>query len=131
MSASSNAKLISTSEYESVVAAVNVYLDALRAGSTDLLTRAFREDASMHGLDANGKVAGGSFKALFEFIKQFGASPNLRAHVDVLSITPSTAVAKIDMEQATGPTPNYTDYHSLIKEDGKWRIAAKLFHAYA
>jgi hypothetical protein len=49
--------------------------------------------------------------------------------IDVLAITPTTAVVRVDMERdAIGD--DYTDFHTLIKLDGTWQIIAKGFPMY-
>jgi hypothetical protein len=55
--------------------------------------------------------------------------PDIKTHIDVLAITPTTAVVRVDMEKdAIGA--DYTDFHTLIKMDGNWRIIAKVYHMY-
>ncbi len=46
-----------------------------------------------------------------------------------LDMTPTTAVVRVTMEN-DAPGGDYTDYHTLIKIDGTWKIVAKLFHEY-
>jgi Putative lumazine-binding len=49
--------------------------------------------------------------------------------IDVLAITRTTAVVRVEMEQdAIGA--DYTDFHTLIKLDGTWHIIAKVYHMY-
>ncbi|KAJ6113336.1 hypothetical protein N7523_006653 [Penicillium sp. IBT 18751x] len=76
-----------------------------------------------------GELTAGPIKNLYDYIERFGASPNQNTHLDVLAITPTTAVVKVDMEGEITGTP-YTDFHTLIKMDGTWTIIAKVFHAY-
>ena len=52
-----------------------------------------------------------------------------RTRIDVLSITPTTAVVRVDIvKDAIGA--NYTDFHTLIKLNGTWQIIAKVYHMY-
>ena len=44
-------------------------------------------------------------------------------------MTPTTAVVRVTMERDAAGA-DYTDYHSLIKIDGRWKVVAKLFHLY-
>jgi hypothetical protein len=53
----------------------------------------------------------------------------MNTYLDVLAITPTTAVVKVDREGECTGTP-YTDFHTLIKLDDTWTIIAKVFHAY-
>lgn len=44
-------------------------------------------------------------------------------------ITPTSAVVRVDMEGAADGT-SYTDFHTLLKRDGTWKVIAKVFHQY-
>ncbi len=49
--------------------------------------------------------------------------------LDVLAITPTTAVVRVNMEgDAIGA--DYTDFHTLIKLGDTWRIVAKVYRMY-
>jgi hypothetical protein len=49
--------------------------------------------------------------------------------LDVLAITPTTAVVRVDMEKdAIGR--DYIDFLSLVKIDGVWQVIAKIFHQF-
>ena len=52
-----------------------------------------------------------------------------KTRIDVLAITPTTAIVRVDMEKDVIGL-DYTDFHSLLKQDGTWRIIAKVYHAY-
>ena len=43
--------------------------------------------------------------------------------------SPTTAVVKVTMEKDAAGA-DYTDYHSLIKIDGQWKVVARLLHVY-
>jgi hypothetical protein len=54
---------------------------------------------------------------------------NIKTRLDVLAITPTTAVVRVDMENdAIGA--DYTDFHTLIKLNGTWHIIVKVYHKY-
>lgn len=125
---SRNIKTVPTSDYDAVVAAAQIYVDGLRAGDADATMKAFHDDAVMFGF-TNGKLLGGTARNLHGFIKQNGTAPDIRTRIDVLAITPTTAVVRVDMEEdAIGA--DYTDFHTLLKQDGAWKIVAKTYHQY-
>ena len=75
------------------------------------------------------KLLAGPITNLYDFMNTNGTAPDITTRIDVLAITPSTAVARVDMEKdAIGA--DYTDFHTLIKIDGTWHIIAKTFHMY-
>jgi hypothetical protein len=68
-------------------------------------------------------------KNLYDFVEKNGTAPDIKTQIDILAITPTTAVVRVDMEKdAIGA--DYTDFHTLIKIDGTWRIIAKVYHMY-
>ena len=125
---SKNIKTVPTQDFEDVVATVSKYVEGLRVGSIDCLTKAFHKDAVMYGF-TNDKMFGGPIKNLYEFVEKNGTAPDIKTQLDVLAITPTTAVGRVDMEKdAIGA--NYTDFHTLIKIEGTWQIIAKVYHMY-
>ena len=125
---STNIKTIPTAEYTAVVAAMAGYLDGLEVGNFQRITDTFWDGATMHGFTAAG-LTEGSYRNLDPYVAQFGAAPSSTVHVNVLAITPSTAVVAIDMEGAADGT-DYTDFHTLLKQHGQWKVIAKVFHQY-
>ena len=127
---SKNIKTIPTSDYFAVVEVVENYVAGLRVGDAKQVAKSFHKDATMYGFNPDGSLLGGPISNLWTFMDQHGAAPHIIARNDIISITPTTAVVKVDMEgDAAGI--NYTDNHTLLKENGKWLIIAKVFHAYA
>ena len=125
---SKNIKTVPIQDYEEVVSTVAKYAEGLRVGSIDGVAEAFHKDAAMYGF-TNGELLGGPIKNLYDFVEKNGTAPDIKTRIDVLAITPTTAVVRVDMEQdAIGA--DYTDFHTLIKLDGTWHIIAKVYHMY-
>ena len=125
---SKNIKNVPTQDFEDVVETVSKYVEGLRVGSIDGLTKAFHKDAVMYGF-TNDNLLGGPIKNLYDFVEKNGTAPDIKTRLDVLAITPMTAVVRVDMEKdAIGA--NYTDFHTLIKIEGTWQIIAKVYHMY-
>jgi hypothetical protein len=125
---SKNIKAVSTRDFEDVIATVTKYVEGLRIGSTEGVAEAFHKDAVMYGF-TNGELLGGPIKNLYDFVEKNGAAPDIKTRLDVLAITPTTAVVRIDMERdAIGA--DYNDFHTLIKLDGGWKVIAKVYHQF-
>ena len=123
-----NIKNVPTQDYEDAVVTVALYVEGLRMGNVTVLSQAFHKDAIMYGYP-DGKLLHGPIKNLYDFVEKNGPAPNIKTRIDVLAITPTTAVLRVDMENdALGA--NYTDFHTLIKLDGTWYIIAKVYHMY-
>jgi len=123
-----NIKAVPTSEYDAVVAVVNTYVDGLREGSSSKVSEAFHKDATMFGF-TKGELLSGPIQNLYDFVDQYGKAPNIKVRLDVLAITQTTAVVRVDMEKDAANI-DYTDFHTLLKQGGRWKIIAKTFHAY-
>lgn len=125
---SNNVKAVPTAEYNAVIATVNQYVEGLRLGSAEGVAQAFHKDAVMYGF-TNGELLGGTIRNLFDFVEKNGNAPQITTRLDVLAITPTTAVVRVDMEQdAIGA--DYNDYLTLIKIDDAWKVIAKVYHQF-
>lgn len=128
--APTNIKTISTSEFDAVIETVNKYVEGLRVGSIEIASSAFHNDATMYGyVNMGGDMLTGPILNLWTYMKEHGSAPNIKVRLDIVAITPTTAVVRVDMEQdASGA--DYTDFHTLIKTGMQWQIIAKVFHKY-
>ncbi|PYC19197.1 hypothetical protein DMX02_16355 [Pseudomonas jessenii] len=125
---SKNIKAVPTAEYNAVIATANQYVEGLRIGSAQGVAQAFHKEAVMYGF-TNGELLGGPIKNLFDFVEKNGAAPEISTRLDVLAITPTTAVVRVDMEtDAIGA--DYNDYLTLIKIAGVWKVIAKVYHQF-
>jgi len=127
-----NLKTVPTKEYDAVIAAADKYVEGLRLGDPDVVAKAFHKDATMYGFINPPKpdMLAGPIDNLYTFIRDSGKASSIKTRNDVLAITQTTAVVRIDMEQdASGA--DYTDFLTLIKIDGRWQAIAKVFHKYA
>ena len=77
----------------------------------------------------NGGLLGGPIDNPYDFVEKNGTAHDIKTHLDVLAITPTTAVVRVDMEK-DAIDANYTDFHTLIKINGNWQIIAKVYHMY-
>ena len=122
---SKNIKTVITKDYEDVVATVSKYVEGLSVGSITEISQAFHKEAIMYGF-TNDKMLGGPIKNLYDFVEKNGTAPDIKTQIDILAITPTTAVVRVDMENdAIGA--DYTDFHTLITLDSTWSIIAKVY----
>lgn len=126
---SNNIKAVPTHDYHAVAASAGNYVEGLRTGSANTLAEAFHPDAVMYGY-LNGLLLGGPIENLYTFVETNGDAPDSVARVDILAITPTTAVVRVDMEKdAIGS--DYNDYLLMIKIEREWKVIAKVFHQFS
>lgn len=118
----------SSADYDAVVAVVGGYVEGLRTGDIAQLKKTFHDNAVMYGFSPDGLLEG-TINNLYTFVEHYGNAPNITTRLDVLGITPTSAVVRVTMENDAAGC-DYTDFHSLIKIDGQWKVIAKLFHLY-
>lgn len=124
-----NTKVVSVDDYNAVLEAAHNYVEGLRTGDADTVAKAFHKEAIMYGLAGGKTLLGGPIGTLYDFVRRNGSAPEIKTHMDVLAITPTTAVVRIDMEKdAIGA--DYNDYITFIKLDGRWQAIAKVFHQF-
>lgn len=123
-----NKNINTVQDYEDVLAAMEGYVSGLRTGNVAELKKTFHKDAIMYGHLGND-LSQGSIDNLYTYVEKFGAAPNIKTNLTVLHKTPTTAVVRIEMEHDAADE-DFTDFHSLIKIDGEWKVVAKLFHLY-
>ncbi|MCD8140547.1 MAG: nuclear transport factor 2 family protein [Planctomycetaceae bacterium] len=122
-------RMVPASEYTAVAAVAARYVDALRVGDIDALVEVFHANAVTYGTVDGALVGGGTGNPAVDFIRNYGKSPDIEAHIDVLDITPTSAVVRVIMaKDAVGS--DCTDDLLLIKIDARWKVIAKVFHQY-
>jgi hypothetical protein len=122
------AKLITSKDYDEVIAAAHCYVEAMEQGSSKRAKERFHAEGGIYGY-VDGEFKGGSITNFFDFLDENPDGHKMKAHMDVLSITPSTAIVKIEAEMDP-PETDYTDFMALVKVNGVWQIVAKIFHSY-
>lgn len=121
-------RLVSSNEYKAVVKVAEKYIEAIRIGSIDLLAESFHKDSITYGF-VDGELRGGASNPAVDFIRKNGKSPDMDAHIDVLDITPATAVVRIlTGNDAIGS--DCDEYLTLLKLTTGWTIIAKVFYQF-
>jgi hypothetical protein len=116
---------------EAEVAAARVplehYINAHATGNPDYIRKAFFPEAKIMAF-RDGKLLNLSVE---EFASRFSGKPaadesQRQRRIDSLTITGNAGVARIVLDY---PDTTLTDYMSLLKVDGEWKIVNKVFNA--
>ncbi|MDJ0950342.1 MAG: nuclear transport factor 2 family protein [Alphaproteobacteria bacterium] len=115
--------------FAEVSEALAAYFDGIYEGDTDKLGAVFHPDAHLYS-STEGALAQ---MTLAEYLGLVAGRPSpqsqdMKRFDRILSIDfsgPTTALAKVEL----GVPPKYfTDYLTLLKLDGRWRIISKTYH---
>lgn len=112
-------------DYQEIKNVVMQYVNGCSNGDVELTKKAFHKDAVMYGY-LNGDLSAGSIGNLYAAIDALGADAATKAEVDVVQLVGTAAIVRVVLSDWHGLS--FTDFHSLVKIDGKWTIVAKIFH---
>ena len=114
-------------ETEAVKIPIENYFKAQATGDAEYIRKAFHPEAKLFFI-REGKFAQ---LTLAEFADRFTgkAAPDeaqRKRRIDSIDITGNVAVVKVVLEY---PTVTFTDYMSMLKIEGEWKIVNKTFYA--
>ena len=103
------------------------YLKGHATGDPEMIRQAFHKDARINAM-RDGKLLNLSAE---EFAGRFNGKPaddeaKRKRSIDKIEISGNSAVARITLDY---PAVKFTDYMSLLKIDGEWKIINKTFYA--
>jgi len=115
------------SEEAGVRAAIEHYFQGHATGQGEHYRKAFHTDAKLCFI-REGKLTRGTAE---EYISRASGKPapdeaQRKRRIDSIDITGDSAVVKLTLDY---PTVVFTDYMSMLKIDGQWKIVNKTFHA--
>jgi hypothetical protein len=102
------------------------YMRAQATGDASYLRKAFSADAIIIG-QSNGELVRWTME---EFAGRFTGKPaddeaQRKRHAEIIDLTGDAAIGKVVLDY---PKVHYTDYMSLLRIDGEWKIVNKSFH---
>jgi len=117
-----------TNERKAIEEVVQTYLDGLYEGDTEKLARVFHPTSALTGA-LGGKLTIVPRDQWLDAVKNRPSpkSQNLSRHDEILEIDiagPTTAFVKV---KCAIPPRFFTDYLSLLKLDGRWQVAQKIY----
>ena len=112
-------------EIEAITQTVQHYIDGARAGSGATMKVAFHDDAAIFGYGADGLFAA-PIRQLFERVDKTGPAPDTQARIVSIDIAKTVATVRLELDQWAGR--RFTDFFTLLKIDGTWKIMNKVFY---
>ena len=117
----------SAADEAAVRAAVDAYLHAHATGSAERLRPVFHPVANLFFVRADtlAQRSGAAYLDGFDGTPAADEAQRKRS-IEMIDITGNAAVAKVVLDY---PQARFTDYMSLLKVDGEWKIVNKTFVA--
>ena len=112
-------------DYDAITKTVQHYIDGARSGEGDRMKPAFHEDATIFGYVGNDLFAG-PIQNLYDWNDSNGAATEIQARIVAIDLVGTAATVRLELDNWTGH--RLTDFFTLLKLDGNWRIMNKVFH---
>lgn len=119
---------MAATDTKAITETVQLYLDGLYEGDTDKIAKAFHPTSSLASED-NGVLTQLPREQWLDRVRNrpSGKAQGLSRHDEILQIdqsSPTTAFVKL---KCALPPRFFTDYLLLLKVEGRWQVAQKVF----
>lgn len=121
-------KPTSLSEYDAITKTVQNYINGGKTGRTADMKLAFHPDATIFGYIGQDLFAG-PIQRLFDWNDQNGAATELEGRITSIDLVETVATVRLELDNWAGH--RFTDFFTLLKVDGEWKIMNKVFHLHA
>ena len=115
----------SLSDYDAIRETIQRYISGGKTGNTAEMKLAFHKDATIFGYIGPNLIAG-PIQSLFDWNDQNGAAAELEGRVTSIDLVGSVATARIELDNWSGH--RFTDFFTLLKFDGEWKVMNKVFY---
>ena len=112
-------------DYQAISQTVQHYLDGAKTGRGELMKPAFHADATIFGYVGPDLFAG-PIQGLFDWNDQNGPAKDIIAKIASIEVVGTIAAVRVESDNWTGH--RFSDFFTLLKVDGQWKIMNKVFH---
>ena len=107
---------------------VQFYIDGAKSGKGDDMKPAFHADATIFGYIGDDLFSG-PIQKLFDWNDENGPATDLETKIASIDIAGTVATVRLESDNWTGH--KFTDFFTLLKVEGAWKIMNKVFHLHA
>jgi hypothetical protein len=115
----------SITDREAIAATIQIYVAGGISGKGTDMAPAFHPGATIFGYIGPDLFAG-PIQGLFDWNDSNGPATGLVARIASIDVEGTIASARIELDNWTGH--RFTDFLTLLKVDGQWKIMNKVFH---
>jgi hypothetical protein len=116
------------SEYDAIAKTVQIYIDGGKSGKGADMKAAFHPQATIFGY-VGTQLFAGPIQQLFDWNDQNGPATELQGQITSIDLAGTVATVRLELDNWTGH--RFTDFFTLLKVDGEWKIMNKVFHLHA
>ena len=115
-------------DIQDIKATIQHYINGAKSGKGDDMKPAFHPDATIFGYIGSDLFAG-PIQKLFDWNDGNGPAKDIVATIAQVDVEGTIATARVESDNWTGH--RFTDFFTLLKVDGQWKIMNKVFHLHA
>lgn len=116
------------SEEELIKRTIQYYIDGAKSGKGNDMKPAFHDDATIFGYIGNDLFSG-PIQKLYDWNDNNGPATEISCVYKTIDVVESIATVCLESKNWTGY--NFTDFFTLLKVDGTWKIINKVFHLHS
>jgi len=116
---------MSNDDIQLIESTIQYYINGAKSGKGDDMKPAFHKDATIFGYIGNDLFAG-PIKKLFDWNDENGAATDIVTNITNIDVEGLIATVRLESDNWTGH--KFTDFFTLLKVDGDWKIMNKVFH---
>lgn len=117
--------MMQITDEEAIRRTIQQYIDGGISGRGADMKPAFHDQATIFGYIGPDLFAG-PIQGLFDWNDENGPAAELQARIASIDIEGTAATARIELDNWTGH--RFTDFFTLLKVDGEWKIMNKVFY---
>ena len=117
--------MVQITDEEAIKRTIQQYVDGGISGRGADMKPAFHDQATIFGYIGPDLFAG-PIQGLFDWNDGNGPAAELQARIANIDIEGTVATARIELDNWTGH--RFTDFFTLLKVDGEWKIMNKVFY---
>ncbi|MEM9907878.1 MAG: nuclear transport factor 2 family protein [Cyanobacteria bacterium P01_D01_bin.44] len=111
-------------EYENIVTPISQYAQGAIEGKSTIMQQGFHTSAQIYGY-LDGDLLADPIQVLYDYVDQHPPADSLRYVIRSVDRGENAASARIEITNWHGHT--FTDFFTLLKIDGQWKITNKIF----
>ena len=116
------------SEYDAIARTVQIYIDSGKSGKGAEMKAAFHPEATIFGY-VGTELFAGPIQQLFDWNDQNGPATELQGRITSIDLAGTVATVRLELDNWTGH--RFTDFFTLLKVDGRWKIMNKVFYLHS
>jgi hypothetical protein len=125
MSATITATPTYVEEVDAIIEAMQGYIVGGRTGNGEAMKPTFHEDATIFGYVGSDLFAG-PIQGLYDWNDENGPATDMVSRFTSIDVVGTAASVRLDTDNWTGH--RFTDFFTLVKIDGQWKVLSKVFY---